>query len=265
MHFLKIFTPIVIAIFLIIFDYKYAYLNNLRHSVATLISPVYIVVSLPEKLYNWINEQGTSKDQLLRDNQNLANELLKLKVKLQQTDALTLENKKLNTLLESSYTLQQAKFTTARIENVTRSRLKKQIVINKGSNDNLKIGQVALGAKGVLGQITQITPTNASILITSDPTQYIPIKNVRNGIQGVSQGVAENKHQLFVKFIESESDVMVDDMFVSSALGSKFPNGYPVGRVTHVEQRKNEPFMYIVLEPMQQIYDAEFVVILDDL
>ena len=58
---------------------------------------------------------------------------------------------------------------------------------------------------------------------------------------------------------------MVDDMFVSSALGSKFPNGYPVGRVTHVEQRKNEPFMYIVLEPMQQIYDAEFVVILDDL
>ena len=84
MHFLKIFTPIVIAIFLIIFDYKYAYLNNLRHSVATLISPVYIVVSLPEKLYNWINEQGTSKDQLLRDNQNLANELLKLKVKLQQ-------------------------------------------------------------------------------------------------------------------------------------------------------------------------------------
>ena len=178
---------------------------------------------------------------------------------------MTLENKKLNTLLESSYTLQQAKFTTARIENVTRSRLKKQIVINKGSNDNLKIGQVALGAKGVLGQITQITPTNASILITSDPTQYIPIKNVRNGIQGVSQGVAENKHQLFVKFIESESDVMVDDMFVSSALGSKFPNGYPVGRVTHVEQRKNEPFMYIVLEPMQQIYDAEFVVILDDL
>jgi len=89
--------------------------------------------------------------------------LLKLKVKLQQTDALTLENKKLNTLLESSYTLQQAKFTTARIENVARSRLKKQIVINKGSNDNLKIGQVALGAKGVLGQITQITPTNASI------------------------------------------------------------------------------------------------------
>ncbi|WPE18412.1 rod shape-determining protein MreC [Candidatus Thioglobus autotrophicus] len=265
MNFLKIFTPITIAIFLIIFDYKFSYLNNLRQSVATLISPIYMVVSLPEKLYTWINEQGTSKEQLLNDNQSLNNELLKLKVKLQHRDALALENKKLNTLLESSYGLQQASFTVARIESVSRSRLKKQIVINKGGNDNLKVGQVALGANGVLGQITQTTPTNASILIVSDPTQYIPIKNVRNGVQGMSQGIAEDKHQLLVRFIEPESDIKIDDIFVSSALGSKFPNGYPVGRVTDVEQRKNESFMHVTLEPMQQIYDLEFVIILDAL
>ena len=117
----------------------------------------------------------------------------------------------------------------------------------------------------MLGQITQITPTNASILIASDPTQFVPIKSVRNGIQGMSQGVAENKHRLLVKFIEPESDIKINDIFVSSALGSKFPNGYPVGRVTHVEQRKNESFMYVTLEPIQQIHDLEFVVILDGL
>ncbi len=265
MYFLKIFTPIAIAIFLIIFDYKFSYLNNLRQSVAALISPIYLVVSLPSKLYTWINEQGTSKDQLLNDNQSLNSELLKLKVRFQQVDALALENKKLNSLLESSYALQKNSFTVARIESVARSRLKKQIVINKGGNDNLKVGQVALGSNGVLGQITQITPINASILIASDPTQFVPIKNVRNGIQGMSQGVAENKHQLLVKFIEPDSDIKINDVFVSSALGSKFPNGYPVGRVTHAEQRKNESFMYITLEPIQQIHNLEFVVILNNL
>lgn len=265
MRFFKIFTPIVIAIFLIIFDYKFAYLNNLRQSVATLISPIYMVVSLPKKLYTWINEQGSSKEQLLNNNRSLTNELLKLKVKLQQTDALALENKKLNALLESSYTLQQANFTIARTESISRSRLKKQIIINKGSNNNLKIGQVALGANGVLGQITQTTPTTASILIASDPTQYIPIKSVRNGIQGISQGLAENKHQLLVQFIEPESDIKIGDIFVTNSLGSKFPNGYPVGRVVQAEQRKNESFMHITLEPMQQIHDLEFVIILDDL
>ena len=168
-------------------------------------------------------------------------------------------------MLESSYALQKNSFTVARIESVARSRLKKQIVINKGSNDNLKVGQVALGSNGVLGQITQITPINASILIASDPTQFVPIKNARNGIQGMSQGVAENKHQLLVKFIEPDSDIKINDVFVSSALGSKFPNGYPVGRVTHAEQRKNESFMYITLEPIQQIHNLEFVVILNNL
>jgi len=265
MQFLKIFTPITIAIFLIIFDYKFSYLNNLRQGISTIISPVYMVASLPEKLYIWINEQGLSKEKLLNDKQALTNELLKLQVKLQRTDALILENKKLNALLESSYALEQASFIIARIESVSRSRLKKQIVINKGSNNNLKIGQVVLGANGVLGQITQTTPTSASVLIVSDPTQYIPIKSVRNGIQGISQGLAENKHQLVVQFIEPESDIKINDIFVSNALGSKFPNGYPVGRVIQAEQRKNEPFMHVILEPMQKIYDLEFVIILDSL
>jgi len=191
MNFLKTFIPIIIAIFLILFDYKFSYLNQLRQSVATVISPIYMVVSLPGKLYTWIDEQGTSKDQLLNNNQNLNSELLKLQARLQQTDALILENKKLKALLESSYTLDQNIFTTARIEQVSRSRLKKQITINKGSNDHLKVGQIALGANGIIGQITQVTPTNASILMASDPTQHIPVKNARNGIQGVSQGVAD--------------------------------------------------------------------------
>jgi rod shape-determining protein MreC len=222
-----------------------------------------MVVSLPAKLYTWIDEQGTSKDQLLSDNQNLNTELLKLKVMLQQVDGLTLENKKLRALLNSSYTLQQANFTIARIEQVTRSRLKKQITINKGSNDLLKIGQAALGANGVVGQITEITPNNATILMVSDPTQYIPVKNARNGLQGISQGLAENQFHMQVKFIEPDLDIKTGDIFLSSALGGKFPDGFPVGEVIHVEQHKNESFLHIILEPTQQTQNLEFVIILD--
>ena len=263
MHFLKTFIPIIVAIFLILFDYKFSHLNNLRQGVATLISPVYMLVSLPSKLYTWVNEQGTSKDQLLSDNQNLNSELLKLKVELQQVEGLTLENKKLNTLLNSSYTLQQASFSVARIEQVTRSRLKKQITLNKGSNHNLSIGQVALGAQGVIGQITELTPTNASVLMVSDPTQHIPVKNSRNGIQGVTQGLAENKYQMRINFMEPGLDIKIDDIFLSSSLGGKFPNGYPVGKVIHVEQHKNESFLHVILEPIQKTHDLEFVIILD--
>jgi rod shape-determining protein MreC len=265
MHFLKTFIPIIIAIFLILFDYKLSYLDALRQNVATLISPVYVLVSLPNKLYNWINEQGTSKNQLFNDNQDLNVKLLRLNVKLQQVDNLILENKRLNGLLNSSYTLQHQNFNVARIEKISRSRLKKQITLSKGSNNNLSIGQVVLGAKGIIGQITEVTPTHSSVLMVSDPTQHIPVKNARNGIRGISQGLAENQYYMQINFIEPNLDIKIGDIFLSSSLGDKFPNDYPVGKVINIEQQKNESFLHIILEPIQKTNNLEYVIILDKL
>ena len=139
--------------------------------------------------------------------------------------------------------------------------LKKQIAINKGSGDGLKVGQIVLGAKGVIGQITQVTPLYSTVLMITDPTQYIPIKNQRNGTRGVSKGVASHQNKLVVNFIESEFDVKLDDVFLSSAVGSKFPAGYPVGTVTHIEKHANDPFLHIELAPIQTTEQLEFVLI----
>ena len=97
----------------------------------------------------------------------------------------------------------------------------------------------------------------------SDPTQHVPVKNSRNGIQGISQGVAENQYHMQVKFIEPDLDIKMGDIFLSSSLGGKLPDGYPVGKVTHVEQHKNESFLHIILEPIQQTQNLELVIILN--
>jgi rod shape-determining protein MreC len=39
--------------------------------------------------------------------------------------------------------------------------------------------------------------------------------------------------------------IKIGDVFLSSAIGSKFPAGYPVGRVTHVEKKEHNPFLTI--------------------
>jgi rod shape-determining protein MreC len=264
MKFLKLFIPVIIAILLILSDYKFSYFNDLRQSIATLISPIYMMVNLPSQLYIWIDEQGTSRDQLISNNDNLHRQLLKLKAKLQTYSALVLENKKLQALLGSSYAIKQQKFTLARVSALSQSKLKKQIIIDKGSSNGIKVGQVALGAEGIIGQVSQTTPLYSTILMVSDPTQHVPVKNERSGIRGISKGVAENNHLLNVEFIESSLDVKVDDVFLSSAIGSKFPVGYPLGTVIHVEKHQNEPFLYIQLKPTQILEQLEFVIIATD-
>ena len=261
MQFLKLFTPVFIAIFLILSDYKFSYLDNLKQSIAKLISPIYLVVNLPSQLYIWIDEQGTTKQTLLNQNKQLNGELTRLKANLQTHNALLLENQKLKQLLGASYQISSQKFILGRVSSVSQSRLKKQIIINKGSNDNLAVGQVVLGSKGVNGQITQTTPLYSTVLMITDPTQYVPIKNQRNGIRGISKGVASNQGRLVVNFIESDFDVVLGDLFLTSAIGSKFPAGYPMGKVIHIEQHTDAPFLHIELAPIQTTEQLEFVLI----
>ena len=168
MQFLKLFTPVFIAIFLILSDYKFSYLDSVKQSIAKLISPIYLVVNLPSQLYIWVNEQGTSKQALFNQNKYLSGEVMRLKVNLQTHNALLLENQKLKQLLGASYQISSQKFILGRVSSVSQSRLKKQIIINKGSNDNLTVGQVVLGSKGVIGQITQTTPLYSTVLMITD-------------------------------------------------------------------------------------------------
>ena len=95
----------------------------------------------------------------------------------------------------------------------------------------------------------------------TDPTQYVPIKNQRNGIRGISKGIASNQGKLVVNFIESDFDVLLGDIFLTSAIGSKFPAGYPVGKVTHIEQHTDDLFLHIELTPIQTTEQLEFVLI----
>ena len=261
MSFLKLFTPAFIAIFLILSDYKFSYLDSIKQVIAKAISPVYMLVNLPPQIYIWVNEQGTNKQTLLNKNKQLNDELMRLKASLQTYNVLLLENQKLSKLLSASYSLDEQKFVLARISAISQSRLKKQIIIDKGSINGLQVGQIALGADGVVGQLVQVTPLHSTLLMITDPTQYIPVKSERNGIRGISKGLASQQSRLRVNFIKSELDVELGDVFVSSAVGSKFPAGYPVGKVIHVEKQADKAFLTIELEPIQSTEQLEFLLI----
>ncbi len=264
MKFIRLLFPAIIAIFLIISDYKFSYLDRVRSAVNYAISPIYALVNIPSQLYIWINEQGRTKDKLLSQNKHLNAENFKLKAKLQELDSLRLENKKLKNLLNSKYSISNKEFKLSRVVSINKSRLKKQLVVNKGSDDGIRLGQVALAANGVVGQVTLVSDSFATISIITDPTQYVPVKNARNGIRGVTKGFALNKELLKVEFIENISDIKIGDMFLTSGMGDKFPSGYPVGKVSNIKQNKNDSFLYIELDPIQDTQDLEFVIITTD-
>jgi len=246
---------------LIVLDTRFSYLDSFKRFTSTLLSPIYFVVDLPGHVVDWVNDQGTDKALLVSENEYLEGKLIELKARLQTYNNLLLENQKLTQLLDATYTIPEYQITLAHIKSISQSRLTKQLIINKGSKDGVRNRQLAVGSDGVVGQVTQATPLYATVKLITDPTQHIPVKSVRNGIRGITKGLATNERGMIVEFIPLDSDIKLGDIFVTSGIGTTYPPGYLVGEVSIIDKPPNEAFLTIILKPIQNMDKLEFILI----
>jgi len=262
MRLFKLIVPILISIILIVLDARFSYLDSFKRFTSTLLTPVYFVVDLPGHVVDWVNDQGSDKALLVSENQYLEGKIIELKARLQIYNNLVLENQKLTQLLDATYTIPEHQTILAHVKSISQSRLKKQVIINKGSNDGIRNTQLVVGSDGVVGQVTQVTPLYSTVLLVTDPTQHIPVKNVRNGIRGITKGLATSERGMIVEFIPLDSDVNLGDIFVTSGIGTTYPPGYLVGKVSRIDKPPNEAFLTITLKPMQNMDKLEFILII---
>jgi len=261
MRLLKLFVPVFLSIILIVLDTRFSYLDNFKKFTLTLLSPIYVIVDLPSQVIDWVNDKGADNEILIGENDYLKGQLLELKVRLQTYNNLVLENQKISKLLNSSYEIPNHDVLLSRIKSISQSRLSKKIVIDKGSNDGVALSQLIVGSDGVVGQVTQVTPVFTSVRLLTDPTQFMPVKNSRNGIRGITKGVASTERAMIVEYVPLDSDVKVGDLFLTSGIGNSYPSGYLVGRVTSIDDSLDASFLSITLEPAQNMNKLEMVLI----
>jgi len=261
MRLLKLFVPVLLSIILIVLDTRFSYLDNFKKFTLTLLSPIYVIVDLPSQVIDWVNDKGADNDTLIGENDYLKGQMLELKVRLQTYNNLALENQKISKLLDSSYEIPNHDVLLARIKSISQSRLSKKIVIDKGSNDGVALSQLIIGSDGAVGQVVQVTPMFATVRLLTDPTQFMPVKNSRNGIRGITKGMASTEKDMIVEYVPLDSDVKVGDLFLTSGIGNSFPSGYIVGRVSLINDSLDASFLSITLEPAQNINKLEMVLI----
>jgi len=262
MRLLKLFVPVFLSIILIVLDSRFSYLDNFKKFTLTLLSPIYVIVDLPSQVIDWVNYKGADKDTLIGENVYLKGQLLELKVRLQTYNNLALENQKISKLLDSSYEIPNHDVLLARIMSISQSRLSKKIVIDKGSNDGVVLSQLIIGSDGAVGQVIQITPMFSTVRLLTDPTQFMPVKNSRNGIRGITKGMASTEKGMKVEYVPLDSDVKVGDLFVTSGIGNSYPSGYLVGRVSLINDSLDASFLSITLQPAQNMNKLEMVLII---
>lgn len=112
-----------------------------------------------------------------------------------------------------------------------------QLILGRGSNDNVKVGYVVMAPGGVVGRVTDVTPNTSRVLLLSDPSSRIGVTISRSRYMGYMRG--QSTSHAVMEFFDKVPDVRRGDVVSTSTLSQLFPAGMPIGRVESVNLNKS--------------------------
>lgn len=235
------------------------WLAPLRTQLLELSKPLYFLTDIPSRLFNWGGEVSQSRSSLIEENNRLRAEALVLQSKIQKLASLATENVRLRELLNSSALLQD-NVLVAEIIGVVPDPNRHIVIVNRGSDNGVTVGQPVLDANGLFGQVVEVAASTCRVLLITDGTHAIPVQVNRNGVRAIADGTGLI-HELELRHLTETTDITEGDMLVSSGLGGRFPVGYPVATVTRVVRDPGQQFLRVVARPMAQLDRSRHVLL----
>lgn len=250
---------LVASILVFFLDTRLDYFKPVRSVLSTAAYPVQAAASLPSDLSGWISDFFQDRKQLREKITVMeANNMLQ-NIRLQKLQSLERENMRLKELLGSSFRLQE-RVQVAELLTIDLDPFSQQVVIDKGENYGIYVGQPVLDATGVMGQVTETSAVSSRVVLLTDPSHSIPVQINRNGLRAVVTGRGLGEY-LQMDFLPHNADVREGDLLVTSGLGGRFPVGYPVGKVVSVEFPQGKPFADIKVEPAAKLSTSREVML----
>ena len=228
-------------------DSRLDYFKPVRSALSTLVYPIQATASVPTELSEWLSDVFQDREQLRDQITLLSSANMLQSIRLQKMQALERENMRLRELLGSSFRLQE-RVQVAELLTVDLDPFSQQVIIDKGENYGVYVGQPVLDAYGVMGQVAETSSISSRVVLLTDPSHSIPVQINRNGLRAVVTGRGLGE-QLQVNFLPHNADVREGDLLVTSGLGDRFPVGYPVGKVVSIDFPQGKAFADIRVEP----------------
>ena len=238
---------VLFSIVLMYLDHRQNHLDAVRKGLGAAVYPIQLIVDAPVRLWVWLGEATTSRNDLQLEVGRLKAERLLTNARLQRLTALEAENARLRALLEARSQVRD-EIRVAEIMAVDANPYEHNLVIDIGSTDGVYDGQAIVDADGVVGQVIEAGLMTAQAVLISDTDHALPVEVNRNGLRTIAVGSGEID-RLDLPFLPNNADIRAGDLLVTSGLGGAFPAGYPVAVVDSVTRIPQEPFADVTAKP----------------
>ena len=250
----------ILSVILMFSDGQTRNLLQLRSLLETAVSWIYYLANTPRSLLDGVSDNLVDTNTLQIENKVLKDQLLEKNADLLLLDQLKVENQRLRLLLNSPLRHDEYK-KIAEVLTAQTDPYRQQVVINRGEKDGAYVGQPVIDEKGVVGQIVSVGQNTSRILLISDVTHSIPLQVLRSDIRVIASGTGR-ADELALDNVSRSADIEKGDLLVTSGLGHRFPEGYPVAIVESVSREGNNYFATVVAKPLASLERLRYLLLL---
>jgi rod shape-determining protein MreC len=207
-------------------------------------------------------------DRLRQENEQLRSDNERLELENRQATEVQRENEQLTALLQLRSGFEFRTLAAAVIGRDT-SEVLRVMVIDRGTDDGLAVGQVVVAAGGALaGRITEVGPNFARVVLITDSTSTVIGQLLGSAATG--KVIGELGGALLMRDVDSTATVSLgEEVFtagieLAGGIRSPYPKGLLIGQVVDIARDPNEVVQTLYLQPASNLDRLEYVLVILD-
>lgn len=244
------------------------FVRDMQHGVAFAFKPVQVAIGGVADNVSSIFSTIAEIDQLRKDNALLKSENEALEALSRSAQELRREYELLTGLLQLRNGLE---YKTRAVSVIAResSEARRAIVIDRGADDGIKVGQIVITLGGALaGRVVEVGSNFAHVVLMSDSTSTVIGQLLTTADTGKVTGQLGGA--LVMSEVSAAATVTLgDEVFtagieLAGGIRSPYPKGLLIGRVVDVKRPANEVVQTVFLEPAAPLDRLEFLLVITD-
>ncbi len=257
---IRLILAVIASITLILLDGKTDSMSRARSVMETAVGGLYYLANSPRTVLDGVSDNLVDTNKLQIENKVLREQLREKNADLLLLDQLKVENQRLRLLLNSPLRTDEYK-KIAEVLTAETDVYRQQVVINQGERDGAYVGQPVIDEKGVIGQIISVGENTSRVLLLTDVTHSIPVQVLRNDVRVIASGTG-HADELTLENVPRSADIEKGDLLVTSGLGGRFVEGYPVAVVQSISRDGGNYFATIKAKPLASLDRLRYLLLL---
>ncbi len=199
-------------------------------------------------------------DEVKNENEELKKKIAENDDKIRRFDEIQKENVELKSMFAFRDRYKEYNYLGTNVINRNIVNLSPAYTLDKGYNDGVRQGMVAITYEGLAGQVTEVYATHSVLETISSENVKVSVTTAGSKTyEGILTGtqVLDRVKLAEITQLSLESDVKPDDFIVTSGIGGFYPPDLPVGRIKSVSEDKGKLMKTAVVEPIVKFTGSE--------